>query len=90
MRRSRTAAKIASTREAILVYFAERKTPCRPHPAMLYQDLAVLVKEGKLEKEIRHLENRGLGSGVEYPKTTRFAYYQLSEKERAERTAKND
>jgi hypothetical protein len=49
----RTPEEIAKTRQAILDHFAERKSFCRPHPAMLYSDLAALVKEGKLERETR-------------------------------------
>jgi hypothetical protein len=49
----RTKAEITKTRQAILDHFAERKTPCRPHPAMRYDDLAALVKEGRLGREVR-------------------------------------
>jgi hypothetical protein len=45
--------QVAKERQAILDHFAERRTPCRPHPAMRYSDLAALVKEGKLDREVR-------------------------------------
>jgi hypothetical protein len=76
MPKRRSPEEVAKTRQAILDHFAERKSFCRPHPAMLYSDLAALVKDGKLEKEVRRIPRTGHHL-EDAPPYVRLSYYRL-------------
>jgi hypothetical protein len=76
----RTKADVAKTRQAILDHFDQYKSFCRPHPAMRYNDLQALVKEGKLEKEVRRIPRTG--NPLEgAPPYVRLSYYKLVRQE---------
>jgi hypothetical protein len=76
MPKRRSHAEVARTRQAILDHFDQYKSFCRPHPAMRYNDLQALVKEGKLEKEIRRIPRTG-HSLEDVPPYVRLSYYRL-------------
>jgi hypothetical protein len=72
----RTPAEVARTRQAILDHFDQYKNFSRPHPAMLYSDLSALVKDGKLEKEVRRVPRTGHHL-EDVPPYVRLSYYRL-------------